>query len=279
MSTPSGPVAERRGSPATVGRGRRATELHLLRYVPGDSFVHRLWAGTKLVAVTAFGAVVSFKATWAAEAVLVGTLAGAVLLARIPRGVAPRPPRWVWMMLGVGAVAALLSGGDPSLKLGPLTLGLGSLEQWARFVVLTFLLLLSSSLVGWTTPLADLAPALSRLLRPLRWVRVPVEELVVAVALSVRCLPLLVEELRVLYAARRLRRPGTPKRLRELVDEGVDLLVCSLVAATRRAREMGEAIEARGGFGAVTRGQGGPGWRDWVALAAVAAVVTGMALV
>lgn len=261
-----------------AGKGRRATELHLLRYVPGDSFVHRMWAGTKLIAVTAFGAVLSFKASWGAEAVLGACLAVTVGVARIPRGVAPRLPRWLWLALALGAGAALLSGGSPTVHVGGLSIGLGSLEQWARFVVLTVLLLLAAGLVGWTTPLADLAPALSRLLGPLRRLRLPVEELVVAVSLSVRCLPLLVDELRVLYAARRVRRPSAPKSAREVVEEGVDLLVCALVAATRRAREMGDAIEARGGFGAVGAPTRGLGWRDALALAVVAAVVAGMIL-
>ena len=38
-------------STATRERARREPELTFLRLVPGDSFVHRLWAGTKLIAV------------------------------------------------------------------------------------------------------------------------------------------------------------------------------------------------------------------------------------
>jgi len=40
---------------------RRSSELHLLRYVPTDSPIHRLWAGTKLVALFAFGVALSLE--------------------------------------------------------------------------------------------------------------------------------------------------------------------------------------------------------------------------
>jgi len=102
-------------------------------------------------------------------------------------------------------------------------------------------------LLGWTTPLADLSPALGRLLGPLRRVRLPVDELVGAIALSIRCLPLLLEEARVLRAARRARRPAEPRSLKELSDEAVEGVFGALANAIRRAQEIAEAIEARGG--------------------------------
>ena len=108
-------------------------------------------------------------------------------------------------------------------------------------------MLAGAALLGWTTPLADLSPALGRLLGPLRRVRLPVDELVGAIALSIRCLPLLLEEVRVLRAARRARRPAGARSFKELGDEAVEMVFGALANAIRRAREMAEAIEARGG--------------------------------
>jgi energy-coupling factor transporter transmembrane protein EcfT len=58
---------------------------------------------------------------------------------------------------------------------------------------------------------------------------------------------LLLEEARVLRAARRARRPASPRTLRELSDEAVESVFGALANAIRRAREIAEAIEARGG--------------------------------
>ena len=75
----------------------------------------------------------------------------------------------------------------------------------------------------------------------------PVDELVGAIALSIRCLPLLLDEARVLRAARRARRPTNPRSWKELSEEAVEGVFGALANAIRRAREIAEAIEARGG--------------------------------
>ena len=51
-------------SPTT--KRRRDTELRMLRYLPGDSVVHRLWAGTKIVVAAAVSLALSLRPTWRA---------------------------------------------------------------------------------------------------------------------------------------------------------------------------------------------------------------------
>lgn len=279
VDTSAGAAWTRLAAASRRRRSQGAGQLHLLRYVPGDSPVHRLWAGTKLLSVLAVGLVLSLRVTWGAEGVLAALLVGGAAVGRIPRGALPRPPLWILAGLAVGAALSLVAGGHPEVHAGGIAVGFGSLILWSRFIVLTVLLLGISFLVAWTTPLADLAPALGALLRPLRALRVPVDEAVVGVALSVRSLPLLVDELRSLQAARRVRRPERARTARDLGDEAVDLLVCAFVAATRRAREMGDALEARGGVLAPAGGGARIGTVDLVAGAVVGLAVAAMAVV
>ena len=56
--------------------------------------------------------------------------------------------------------------------------------------------------------------------------------------------------------------------------ESQDLLMASLTVSLRRARDLGEAIEARGGFGRVSDVRRPAGWRDLIALIVVAGVAT-----
>jgi energy-coupling factor transporter transmembrane protein EcfT len=58
--------------------------------------------------------------------------------------------------------------------------------------------------------------------------------------------------------------------------ESQDLLMASLTVSLRRARDLGEAIEARGGFGQVSDALRRPGWRDLAALVVVGAVAAGV---
>ena len=43
---------------------RQRTPVVLLRPVPGDSVIHRLWAGTKLIAVAGIGVLLTFYPGW-----------------------------------------------------------------------------------------------------------------------------------------------------------------------------------------------------------------------
>ena len=184
---------------------RRETELTFLRLVPGDTPVHRLWAGTKLVVAAEIALMVSISPTWPMVGIATAVVALELLVARIPLGAFPRLPNWFYGALAISGLLSLWSNTPPIAHVGGIGLSLGGLEEWARFTALAVALVLSGAVIGWTTPLGEVAPALSRLGRPLRWLRLPVDEWVIAIALAIRCLPLLIDEIRVLGAARRLR--------------------------------------------------------------------------
>ena len=260
-------------------RGPTVTEVNLFRYVPGDSPLHRLWPGTKVSSLIGIGIVVSLHPSWAGEGIVLALLALGMVVARIPLGALPRFPRWFWIGVVITAVAPALSGGSPYLHIGASRIGLGGFDEWARFSLLVIVLIGSTALVGWTTRAADLAPALATLASPARLVRAPVDEVVVVVALAVRCMPLLIDELRTLWAARRVRNPPEPDSFRDIVREVQDILVTALVSSTRRAREMADAIDARGGVGSTIRST--PAWRlgEVVVWALTAAVIVGVAIV
>jgi energy-coupling factor transport system permease protein len=272
----SGKPSWRRRDPEE--RGRRRAHVTLLREIKADTPVHRLWAGSKLLAVAALSITLSYFPSWAAIGITSLLLAVTAAIARIPKGAWPRLPRWFWITLAVGALLTLMAGGPPYVRLGHYGVGLGGVDAYCRFVAVGAALILWAAMVGWTTPLGDIAPAVSRLLWPLRKLRLPVDEWAVTLALCVRSLPLLVVELRVLVAARRLRPP--PPRTSEDVlhrwlEEPVDLLVTALASALRRAGELAEAISARGGTGAIAARVKGPRRADAVALALVAAFCAG----
>ena len=75
-------------------RARSAdSEITFLRLVPGDSFVHRLWAGTKLIVAAELALTASVSPTWFSLGVLAGlVLLGLVLSASVPLSAFPRLP-------------------------------------------------------------------------------------------------------------------------------------------------------------------------------------------
>jgi energy-coupling factor transport system permease protein len=91
----------------------------------------------------------------------------------------------------------------------------------------------------------------------------------VTLGLALRAFPMLLDEFRLLYAARRLRPrsvlPDGRVKRRRWLTEMVDLLAAGVTVALRRADEMGDAITARAAPGRSQpprRGRGAPtGWR------------------
>lgn len=298
-------MSEARSGGSPFG-ARPVPDMTVLRYVARSSPVHRLWAGTKLLALVAFGVVLSFVPTWAAEGVVAAVLVATWMLARVPWRALPRVP---WWLVVAAVVADLVTLFDAPARGHGLQTPLGALDVGAfvesvRLTVLALLLLLGGLVLAWTTPLAEVAPALRTLLGPLRRLRLPVDDLVVTVALAVRGLPMLLDELRSVLAAYQARRfllasrssnggspgaearqgssspEGEPKRgvLGPLLAEAGDIIVSLLVSTTRRAVEMGEAIDARGGPGAGGFVDRRPGRCDLVAGAVVLVALAGMVL-
>jgi len=267
-------------APSTERRpGRRPRDFVLLRLLPHDSPVHRLWAGTKLLVVLGLGVMLSLRPTWPALGAAAAVVAIGVVAARVPAGAVPRLPRWIWILLLVDALLTMRSGTPPLVHLGSVDISIGALGDWALLVGLAVVILAAALLVGWTTPLGDVAPALARLTAPLRALRLPVDEWVLAVGLAIRSLPLLIEEISTLLAVSRLRRPvakvqlGWRQRLGTAVRDVEGLLSTAVVVALRRARDLADAIEARGGLAVPVTPSATPGAADACVLAALAAVI------
>jgi energy-coupling factor transport system permease protein len=275
-------------APGPVRARRRETELTFLRLVPGDSPVHRLWAGTKLVIAAELALASSIAPTWLTLGVLSALVLIGLLVARIPLGAFPRLPRGLYGLILAGLLINAMSTTAPVVHAGPIPVSLGALSEATRFLALAIVLITSAALVGWTTPLGSVAPALSRLATPLRKVRLPVDEWIVAIGLALRCLPLLVDEMRTLAAARRLRHRDVEQGRREVVGgrkarrsviEIHDLVSTAIIVSLRRARDLADAITARGGIAGVGTTRDGSGsWRDALLLVAVTAIVVGLVL-
>jgi energy-coupling factor transport system permease protein len=262
-------------APAQDSTRRRPRPVVLLVPVPGTSAIHRLWAGTKLLVVFGVSVLLTFYPGWVTIGLVAALVFAAVRIARIPRGVLPSVPRWLWVVIALGGITAALAGGSPNVSIGGHEIGLGGGLNFLRITALSVVLLALGAMVSWTTNVAEIGPALATLGRPFRALRIPVDEWAVALALALRAFPMLIDEFQVLYAARRLRPKRIPQsrkaRRRRHALELIDLLAAAITVTLRRADEMGDAITARGGTGQLSANPAQPKLADWVTLAIVIA--------
>lgn len=268
---------ERRGTrradapPSGAGRGRpRRGRLGLPRQLPWTSWTSRLWIGTKLVCLTALTTLLVLRPTWSSVAAFGAVLVAAALAARVPPSALPRFPAWVWAALIGGGVGAWIGQG---------------FFIYLRQVLVAGLVLAGVLVLVWTSDMARLAPALRTLLAPLRLLRLPVDEWVATMALCMRGIPLLWDEMLALGDSARLRiGPDTPRHRdgRELgplqamrygARAAIDFCTAALSAASRRAAETGRSMTQRGGVPPVPRERPRLTWRDALAVVASGAAI------
>ena len=134
-----------------------------------------------------------------------------------------------------------------ALPIGPIVLTYDGV--WAEvtiFVVFLTLFACSILLTMTTSPIA-LIEGLTRLLTPLRWLRLPVDDFALMLLIALRFIPTLVEEVEVLIKAQISRGADyTHGSLRERLQSLIALFVPFISSTLRRASELATALDARG---------------------------------
>lgn len=192
-------------------------------YRPGHSLLHRLPAGVKLIALGA--AIIAISVTVRSPAAL---------------GVAAIVVAAVFALAGIGPVTAWRQMRPMLWILVFIFAFQWIFTDWQRALVVCGVLALSVALaavVTLTTTVTAMLDTIVAALRPLQRFGFPVEHIAIALALTIRCIPLMVEIVRQVDEARQARglRPG-PR-----------ILVAPVViAALRTADGFAETLTARG---------------------------------
>lgn len=191
-------------------------------YRAGDSWVHRLPAGAKVLALV----VITIAALLISSPRIALALLAASLLALLSTGVRLRTLAKPLRFVGIAAV--VLAGimwwqQGP----GPATVTVGRLLS----------LVLLAWTVSLTTRVSEMLRTLRRGLRPLRHLGVKPDVIGLTIALAVRSVPLLLATVDTAQQARRARGRGW-----SITALGVPVVVRS----ARVAEELGDALIARG---------------------------------
>ncbi|CAN5679662.1 energy-coupling factor transporter transmembrane protein EcfT [soil metagenome] len=192
-------------------------------YQPGTSPLHRLPAGVKLLAL---GALIALMAVFVnSPARLAGTAVAVVALVALARlgfrsiAAQLRPVLWVVVFIFVFQLV---------------------FTDWRRALVVCGTLLLSVALaavVTSSTRTTDMLAALTTAMRPLGRIGFPVDQVAMALALTIRAIPLMIETVHQVEEARRARGLRFSPKI---------VVAPVVVAALRTADGFAEALIARG---------------------------------
>lgn len=217
------------------------------QYYPGESPVHRLDPRTKIVVTGGLVVVLFFLYRWPAFALVGVLLMGGLLVAGIPPRLLWRSLRSILAIIAFTFVLQLfMTPGPVWFRLGPLTATWPGLRMGMVTAGRLVLLILSTSLLTFTTSPIALTDGLEYLLRPLRRVGVPAHEIAMMMSIALRFIPTLLEEAEKIMKAQMARGAdfqsgNVIRRARSMVP----ILVPLFVGAFRRADDLAMAMEAR----------------------------------
>lgn len=190
-------------------------------YHPGDTLVHRAPALLKLGLLAVFVTVVALQGSLAALGVAAAVTVLLFLPARLPfRAVWGQIAPILWILAFAVPVQWLFAGWEAA----------------ATMAVRLLIAVALAALYTLTTPVTETLDAMQALLRPFRrWL--DADRVGLALALAIRCVPLLADIVREVMEARKAR--GTEGSV-------IALAVPVIVRALQTADHLGEALIARG---------------------------------
>ena len=218
-------------------------------YLPGNSLMHRLDPRLKLVGCFWFVILVFFARTWWTNLLLIGALGLVIWLSQVKfskywAGIRPL----IWIILFTAVIQALFSsGGQVYWHWGWLAVTSAGVAQAGFLVLRFFLIITSSTVVTVTTTPLQLADALEALMKPLKYLRVPVSQLAMMVSIALRFVPTIMDEVGMIMNAQRARGMDfSSGSLFTRAKRLVPVMIPLFVAAFKRAEELAVAMEARG---------------------------------
>ncbi|MHC5228278.1 energy-coupling factor transporter transmembrane component T family protein [Enterococcus sp. LJL99] len=224
-------------------------KLILGRYIPGDSFIHKMDPRAKLIASFYFIGIIFLANNWQTYVAMGLFTLLAILLSKIDlrffiRGVKPL----IWLILFTVALQVLFTrGGTVYFEWGIFSISefgvINGLLMFSRFILIIFM----STLLTLTTPPLDLSDAIEYLLRPLKVIRFPVHEVSLMLSIALRFVPTLMDETEKIMNAQRARGVDFGEgNLIQKMKAVVPLLIPLFVSSFNRAEDLAIAMEARG---------------------------------
>lgn len=219
------------------------------RFLPGDTYVHKMDPRAKLLFIFGFIVIVFLANNTITYSILVGMTLFVMLLSRIKPSFLINGLKPVVFLIIFTFLLHLFftREGDLLWEWGILKVYEGGLRQ-GIYISLRFaiLVVMTSFLTLTTSPIA-ITDAIEILLNPLKKIKVPVHELALMMSISLRFIPTLMDETDKIMKAQMARGSDlSTGPIKDRIKAVVPLLVPLFVSAFKRAEDLATAMEVRG---------------------------------
>lgn len=261
-------------------------EMTFGQYIPHPSFVHKMDARVKILAVIAYivGVFLVNAFCFYGFAVCLAFVLLATAFSRVSFLHLLKSMKGILVLVLLSAILQIFfnAGGNVLFTWQFITITDHGLLNAGFIACRISLVVLGASLLTYTTSPVELADGIESLLTPLKWIKFPVHEFALIMSIALRFIPTLLDETDRIIKAQKARGADFDsgnvfKRAKALIPVLIPLLISSF----RRADELADAMDARCYSGSKNRTKYKKmklGWRDLVASIFVAGLIVGVVL-
>jgi energy-coupling factor transport system permease protein len=220
------------------------------QYRPGNALLHRLDARTKVVLVLMVMVSALFSTSLYFYSFLVLILLSLLVSCRLGWGLILGNLQPIAWFIAFTAVFHLLFSGhdDPNIAF---SFWFISVSQKALMMAVVFssrilIFVLATFVLSLTTSPLSLSEAIVALLKPLRWLKIPIYDLGMILFIALRFIPVLTNELEMIRKSQFIRGVEFTGPIRTRIKRSVALILPVFFSALRRADDLSVAIETRG---------------------------------
>lgn len=259
------------------------TDITFGQYYPGKSVLHRMDPRFKIILIIAYVVVLFIIQSFGGFILPAAFLLIEVLLSKVPhktviRSVKPILPLIIFTAL----LNMFFVEGTPIFTLGFLHPTWEGLYNAGIMLIRIVLLIISTSMLTFTTTPIALTDAIERLLSPLKIIHFPAHEIAMMMTIALRFIPTLMEETNKIISAQKAR--GADFESGNLIARAkamIPILIPLFVSAFHRAEELAVAMECRcynGGENRTKLRQPKITGIDWIMVGAMLLLIAGVVL-
>ena len=222
--------------------------ISLGRFVPGDSLIHRADPRTKLIWTIVMMVLVLMCSSWRQYLAAAVFVIGCFALSGISFKYILMSLRPIMLLLAITVIFNLLffKGTDVLFTLGALTVYKEGVLQSVKTIIRVSLLIISASLLTYTTSSVAITDGMESLMRPLAKIGFPAHEVAMMMSIALRFVPTFADETDKIMKAQAARGADFDSgNVFKKVKSYIPVLIPLFVGAFKSAEDMATAMESR----------------------------------
>ncbi|MDO5046914.1 MAG: energy-coupling factor transporter transmembrane component T [Anaerococcus sp.] len=223
------------------------TNISIGQYLPFDTFIHRLDPRVKIIGVFLYIITIFFVDSFLGYLPFVILLLAMLGVGKIPiKSVFRSLKPLIFIIIITGLINLLTTRGEVLWSIGPFNISKEGVYRTGFTILRLILIILSTSVLTYTTSPMELTYGLEKLLSPLKRFGFPAGELAMMISISLRFIPTLFDEAQKIRMAQMAR--GADFESGNIIKRAtsmIPLLVPLFINSFKRSDDLATAMEAR----------------------------------